>query len=262
MRGWGVWRHELCVCVCLGRIWAVGHARLWGRQLLLSWWISWHMQAMNYQATRVNYPKGEGKKKKKSDPALVAPGSLFQFREWFSQNIEGKRSSLEGARVGWWGAGKKKKREWMKLQYMCIPIPHSSPFFLHRSLAPRSNPEGKAQCENAKGYYQAFRVHKCHLWWMSVGFKKASCQTQAVSPPSWPSLFPHLSLVSKPYQAPGWNMPKCKSFVIYWSGCTHMLTVSPAVFALLVSNLFWRGERKKRKECLWFITFLRTRGKV
>lgn len=168
-----------CVCVCVqGACGAVGHARLWGRQLLFYWWISWHMQAMNYQAMGVNYPK---KKKKNMDPAPVAPGSLFQFREWFPQNVgEEKRSSLGETRVGWWWVGgKKKKREWMKLLYMCV-CPH--PSFLHRSVS-RSNPGGKAQCENAKGYYQAFRVHKCHLWWMSVGFRKASCQTLAISPP-------------------------------------------------------------------------------
>lgn len=31
------------------------------------------------------------KKKGNINPASVAPGSLFQFREWFSQNVEGKR---------------------------------------------------------------------------------------------------------------------------------------------------------------------------
>lgn len=165
------------LCVCLGHL---EHARLWGRQLLLPWCISWHMQAMNYQATRVNYPKERKKKNETETLAPVAPGSLFQFRDWFSQNVEGKRREekqpwrSEGGMMRSWG---RKKRKGMKPPYMCV----SSPFL---PLSPSwSNPESKAQCENAKCYYQAFRVHKCHLWWMSVGFRKASCPTPAVSPP-------------------------------------------------------------------------------
>lgn len=123
------------------------------------------------------------KEKKKNETetlAPVAPGSLFQFRDWFSQNVEGKRREekqpwrSEGGMMRSWG---RKKRKGMKPPYMCV----SSPFL---PLSPSwSNPESKAQCENAKCYYQAFRVHKCHLWWMSVGFRKASCPTPAVSPP-------------------------------------------------------------------------------
>lgn len=120
-------------------------------------------------------------KKRNMDPVPVAPGSLFQFRVIFLKcRREERRSSLEGVRAGWWGL-ENKENEWNC--YMCVcPIPPSSPISIH-SLSPRSNPKGKAQCENAKGYYQAFRVHKCHLWWMSVGFRKASCQTPAISPP-------------------------------------------------------------------------------
>ena len=180
LEGWGVRRCELCVCVCVcvcvfGA--CVGQARLWGRQLLPSWWISWHMQAMNYQATRVNYPKEGEREKKNMDPVPVAPGSLFQFREWFPPKCRGeeKRSRDDEER----------ENEWSHRRCVC---PSSHTFFSFLSLSfppslhPRSNPEGRVQCENAKGYYQAFRVHERHLWWMSVGFRKASCQPPAGSP--------------------------------------------------------------------------------
>lgn len=186
---WEVLRYEVCVCF-QGPCEVVGHARLWGRQLPFFWWISWHMQAMNYQAMGVNYPKKKGKKGN-MDPAPVAPGSLFQFREWFSQNVEGKRG--EAALKEWeWDDEELEKKERMNetVVYMCPPPPSPHPTLLtlfppsfSLSLCLRSNTEGKALCENAKGYYQAFRVHECHLWWMSVGFRKASCQTLSVSPP-------------------------------------------------------------------------------
>lgn len=60
------------------------------------------MQAMNYQAMGVNYPKKKERKKKRNmDPVPVAPGSLFQFRVIFLKcRREERRSSLEGVRAG------------------------------------------------------------------------------------------------------------------------------------------------------------------
>lgn len=190
-------------------------ARLWGWQLPSPWWISWRMQAMNYQATRVNYPKrrrGGGerereKKKRNAYPAPVAPGSLFQFREWFSQNAEGKgregkRSSLEGVRVGWWGV---EVEDGMKTS-----VCDSSPFSSFAILSRRQSAVWKCKMLLSDLRRAQTPPHDGWVW----DLERPPVQQRLF--PLLSSLFPHLSIVYRPRWAPGRLGPKQETFVINW----------------------------------------------
>ncbi len=226
---------RVCVRVCGGR---VGHARLWGRQLF--WWISWHMHAMNYQATRVNYPK---EKKRNMDPSPTAPGSLFQFREWFFPKCRGeeKRSSLEGARVGWWGVGKKKRMN-ETLVYVCPPSP-----------TPDQIQNAKRSVKMQKAFIRpSERTNATYDGWV-WDLERPSVKHRPFPLFDRPSLFPHLSYVPKPYQAPGWSRHKWKTFVINWSR-VHIYLQCPLLFLTLFC---WPPLQRKG-----FMTCLRTKVKV
>lgn len=169
------------------------------------------------------------------DPVLVAPGPLFQFREWFSQNVEGKRSSLEGVKAGMMRSWKKKGR--MNETRVYMHIPHRTLLTCSPSYPPpptTTNQIHKAK-HSVKMQKAIIRPSECtnatYDGWV-WDLERSPVKHRPFPLLNWPSLFPHLSLVSKPYQAPGWNRPKWNAFVIYWSGCTPILAVSPAGFFL------------------------------
>lgn len=166
------------------------------------------------------------------NPVLVAPGPLFQFREWFSQNVEGKRSSLEGVRVLWWGVEKKERMNETTV-YMCIPhrtfLTSSPPHF---SLSPDQIHKAKHCVKMQKAIIRPSECTNATYDGWVWDLERSPVKHWPFPLLYWLSLFPHLSLVSKPYQAPGWNRPKWNAFVIYWSGCIHTLNVSPAVLAI------------------------------
>lgn len=69
------------------------------------------------------------REKTKHGPCACGPRVPFPIQRVIFPKCreEEKRSSLEGPRVGWWGVGGEKGREWMKPQYMCVP--HLLTFF-------------------------------------------------------------------------------------------------------------------------------------
>lgn len=188
---------EIC-CVYVWAIWSTQGCKVGSPPTPPTRWISWHMQAMNYQATRVNYPKREkGGKKRNMDPTPVAPGSLFQFRDWFSQNVEGKRREekqpwrSEGGMMRSWGG-------WVGGEHISVS-PHL--FFLHLSPSLSLPPE---QIQEAKHFVKMqnaiIRPSEC----TNATYDGWVWDLERPPVQHWAS---HVSLVYKPFQTPGWNTP-------------------------------------------------------
>lgn len=114
--------------------------------------------------------QGRKRKKKKHGSCDFGPRVPFPIQRVIFLKCRGKEKQPWRKESEMMRTGRKEKKE---RTTMCS-YPHS--------LSPWSNPEVKEQCENAKGYYQTFRVHQHPLWWMSVGFRKASCQTLTAGP--------------------------------------------------------------------------------
>lgn len=142
-------------------------ARLWGHQRLFYWWI------ICKQAKRVNYPPKKEKKKHRRRASW--PQGPFSNSDSDFPPKKGKRPwrrELDDGEL------KKKKNE--TPTFFCTFVFSTAP-----TPPPNPTPDGIQKAQNAKGYYEAFRVRERHLWWMSVGFRTASCQT-AASPPCFP----------------------------------------------------------------------------
>lgn len=235
-------------CVCFQ-----GHARWWGMQgrEVGSFTSTDELAGICKRwITRQRESIIQGRKKKRNmDPLLVAPGSPFQFKEWFSQNVEGKRSSLEGVREGWWGVEKKRMNE--TTVYMHVPhrtlLTSSPPYFPH---PPSQIHKAKHSVKMQKAIIRPAECTDATYDGWVWDLERSPVKHRPFPLLNWPSLFPHLSFVSKTYQAPGWNRPKCNEFVIHWSGCTLILLCPLLFFCHLISNLSQPGEGKM--ECiLW-----------
>lgn len=160
------------------------------------------------------------------DSVLVAPGSFFQFKEWFPPKCR-READLKYPGLDDEELEKKEENEWNCI--ICVPC-HPTPPPPHLSLAQIQKEKHSVKMQKAiiRPSECANATYDGWVW----DLERPPVKHQPFTLLNPPSLFPHLSLVSKPYQAPGWNRPKWKTFVIYWGGYTHKCTMAPAVFAI------------------------------
>lgn len=209
---------EVCdlLCVCLGCVQGCGVGSFLLPDELAGICKRWITRQQESIIQKGGGGEKEKKKKRNVYPAPAAPGSLFQFREWFSQNAEGKgreekRSSLEGVRVGWWGV-EAETGDGMKTS-VCDSSPFSS-FIPSLFLPADLIQEAKCSVKMQNAIIRTSESTNATVWWMSVGFRKTSCPTSAVSTPQLSFSLP-VSCIQT-ILGPWLTRPKQKTFVINW----------------------------------------------